>query len=801
MVAEKGDIYKNINSTIGTLVTQFGENYGGKYFFPSDDIDEESKDAGWHLAWCQAIFSLLSSGGCYDNTDDYKKLELLRLYGEGRQPNGIYQNLLLGSEDINPERKGWLSTNWEILSPAPKIHREIRGRFEVQEYDIVATAIDPNSVSEKEDKAWEVWYNSKYGNDEDRLMEVLGNEKDTSPMYIAQSLEELDIAKGLGVFKLKSEVYQENLLEATEYLSDMKIIKEKVIKDLVNWNRAAFRDYYDPSTGVVGYEYVDWRNLVIDYSNETDFKDIRFWGYVKFETINNVRVNAQDLEEHDLINMAKQNAGLWGNIDRGALDRYSNNLYRTENGIRVYDQFRVPIFICEWISTDTEYKTIKNNKAGEKKIYKKTFSEYQRMDETNKKKTQISRKNNIYQASWIIGSKYIYDYGKSLNSYRKNYKEPRLSIHAVSINGKSITEEIKPNLDQIELAFLRWESAIAQAKPSGLDWDLTELENISLGGSKLNLKELIQLARQTGDTIRRSTNLTNGKESFKGKAVNRNEGGIGEFLNEILMTISKHYQLIADNTGVDVLGSTLSSPTQTTATQVKYASASTSDALQPLYTSWVKIRESASRSASYKIQRALRYSKDSREFYTSVLGEVAVNTIAMAGGKSMAEYGIKLELRSTEELKKAAIEAATRALSPGKNGENINLPDWWYFVSMINNGKAKQAMSLLRYRIDKSKQEALEMQDRNMEANGRNMVSQAQAKTQGNIMEIQAKNEGDIKEVAIKALLQMEIDEKSELSALKKDIIGKLLLGGNEGNEGANNMQNELAPTSEELEQ
>jgi hypothetical protein len=770
------DKSKLSGDTVGTFIEKDNGNWAGKYFFPSDDIPPDEKGESWHLAWNQALWSLFVTGGCYNNALDYQQIQLLRLYGAGRQPNGIYQNLLIGSPDINPTRKGWLSTNWEILSPAPKLHREIRGRFEKQEYDYVATAIDPTSVSEKEDMAWDVWYRSQYGKIEDSIMTEINAEVEQGMDYIAQSLEELELAKELGTFKLKSEVFQENLLEATDYLSDIKVIKQKVIDDLVDFGKAAFRDYYDPVTGIVKYEYVDWANLIIDYSTERDFKDIRFWGYLKFETINNIRQKAQNIDEADLINMAMINVGLWGNISKDQFNSYQPYGYRTDKGIRVYDQFRIPVLITEWLSTDTEYKTVKTNKAGEKRVYPKKKDEYDRMDETNKKNTKITRVNNVYQSTWVVGSKYIYDWGKSLNSARPNPKEPKLSIHAVNIPGKSIMETIKPNLDQIELAFLRWESSIAQAKPSGLDWDLSELENISLGGKKLNLYELINLARQTGDTLRRSTNLTNGKENFKGKAVNRNEGGIGEFLNEILITLDKNYQLIAENTGVDVMGSTLAAASETTATQIKYAAASTSDALQPLFTSWVQMKEDAATTASYKIQRAIKYNPISKEAYTSILGRTGVKVIEIAGDKSMSEYGIKLELRSNAEVNQAAIEAATQALKPGKNGENINLPDWWYFVSMINRGRAKQAMALLKYRMDKSKQEAITMQDRNMQMNGQNMVQQAQAKTEGKIMEINAQNMGDMKEEAVKALLSMQVDNNAQLNALKTQIISSILM-------------------------
>lgn len=777
-------------TTISSIAETYGTEYckKGDFFFPSDDIPVEEKGAGWCLAWQQALWSLFVSGGCYNTTDDYNRMQLLRLYGAGRQPNGIYQNLLLGPDNIgsqqnastgNPTssltgRRGWLSTNWDIFSPAPKLHREIKGRFDQQEFDYVATAVDPTSQSEKEEKMWEIWYNSQFGEKEREIMQTLNVEVEQNTQYIAQSLEELELFKELGGFKLKSEAQLETVLDQTDYISDMKTIKDKFIDDLIDFNKAAYRDVYDPITGLTKYEYVDFVNLILDFSNERNFKDIRFWSYVKFETINNVRINNPELNEEDIINVARMNVGLWGNMNMSEWDKYRNYGYRTVQGVRIYDQFRIPVLISEWVSTDSEYKALKVNKAtGEKKYYPQKHGKYY---DTDNKKTKVTRVNNVYQSTWVIGSKIVYNYGKSLNTARPDPKTPKLSIHAVTIPGKSIMETIQTVLDQIELGWLRKQSAIAQAAPPGMDFDLSQLENVTIGGKKMSTYELIMLKRQTGDTIRRSTNLTNNKMNNQGRPINRNEGGLGNHLDELIADLSHSFSLIYELTGVDVVSAASAQQSGVTATQAKIASAATSDALQPLYGAWVAAKEDGAITAACKIQRSIKYNPIAKEAYTSILGKAGVKVLELGADKAPSDFGIKLEVRPTYEMRQAAIKAATEALKPGKNGENITLPDWWYFVNMIERGRAKHAMAILKYRLDKSKEDSVNMQRENMQLNGQNMVQQVQAKTEGELMKIQAEGQLSLKEEATKALLQMNVDNNAALNATKQQLIQSILM-------------------------
>lgn len=758
--------------TMEKLAGQFNKYVKHDFFFPNDDIDSKEKKGDWCLAWQEAIWSLFVRNQCYTTTQEYAYLQLLRLYGAGRQPNGIYMDLLLNDESLNPTRNGFLSTNWEVFSPMPKFKRLIRGRFEQQDYMATANAVDPTSQAKREDKLWDIWYQSQYGEKEDEITQAVIGIKDEGQKvrYIAKSLEELDLFNEMGGIKLREETEIETLLDATDYLSDIKTIKQKVLDDLVDFGKAAFRDYFDSITGTVKKEYVDWENLIIDYSNERDFKDIRFWSYIKFETINNVRVRS-GISEDEIAKIARMNCGMWGNMDTILFNKYSNNNYLNPKGVRIYNQFRIPVLISEWISTDTEYKMLKK-KNGNEAYYSQ---EHGKVYNTENKKTKINSVNNVYNSTWIIGSKTVYDDGLSLNIARPNPKEPKLSIHASVLSGKSITEGIKPNLDQLALAWVRWQSALAQASPAGIEWDMTQLEGIDLGGGTMKPLDLIMLKRQTGDTFKRSISLQ-GKQTNQGKAANRNEGGVGSYFNEIIATMDVQFKYIADLTGIDLISGASMKPGETTATEVKRSAAATNDALQPLFTSWVQMQEDAGQTVANKVQRAIKYHPAAKEAYEGVLGRTGAKILSITADTTAAEFGIKIELKSNEAMVTFAMESVMESIKINANGgAGITGADGWYFVDMIQRGRVKTAMALFNYKVNKAKVDAQKLQKENMKLNEQ-MGQKIQAdKNQGKISDTILKGDLEIKKAAISALMQINVDNNAHLNEMKQMYIEQIL--------------------------
>jgi len=742
-------------------VSEKYSDYKNGSYFPSDDIDPDEKNGAWCLAWAQALWGLFLNGSCYTSLADNQEIKLMRAYGAGQQPKEIYMDWLLGDLSDNPLREGYLATNWEIFSPMPKYKRIIMARFGMQEYDYSATAIDPFSVNEREDKIWETWYNSLYGEKEAEIMNIIGLPQGSESQYTAKSLEELEMFNEMGGFKLKKEATIEALLELTDYLSDMPHIKDKVINDLIDLNRLAMRDYYDTSTCTMRAEYVDWERLIIDYSSETDFKDIRFWAYLKFATVNDIRVQT-GLTESELLKLASPYLGMYGNMNSDIFNNYASKGFKDVNGNIVYNNLRVPYLMCEWLSTDTTYKTVKNGK-----YYPQ---ERGKIINTKNKKTDITNINNVYTCNWIIGSTFVWNDGPQLNIARPNIKNPRLSIHAIALPGKSITKTIVPNLDQIQLTSVKLQNAMAVAKPQGLKIEIGSLSNIDLGDGELTPIELIKIARQTGDVLYRATTHA-GQYTGQANPIDISQGGLGGLLNEFVQNFELNFQFIAELTGIDRLSAASPRGGETTATASKLAVAATTDALQPLYTSYVRGKEDMAICVADKIQRIIRHKPEAYEAYKDVIGSIGIKTLEIAADVGLARFGIKIEIKPTEDIKQMAIQAATEALKPGKDGEKINIVDWSFFMELIRRGRVKHAQALMGYRLNVSREESIKRQEDNMRMNGENMVRQEQEKRKTLEMELTMKGQIEIRKEAVIALLKMQVEDNSAMNKLKQDMI------------------------------
>jgi hypothetical protein len=74
-----------------------------------------------------------------------------------------------------------------------------------------------------------------------------------------------------------------------------------------------------------------------------------------------------------------------------------------------------------------------------------------------------------------------------------------------------------------------------------------------------------------------------------------------------------------------------------------------------------------------------------------------------------------VEALPTAEFKNILFGAAQEALKPGKDGENISYGDYLMVVSMIDRGMLKQAQMVLNYRLNKRKQQAIQLQRENIQ--------------------------------------------------------------------------------------
>ena len=280
------------------------EEYIGKaYTFPSDDVDPEvKKGPEWCMAWAKALYSKMLNNQSYVSVDRMMRFELLRLYATGNQPTDKYKDFLLKSNNIsnNANRKGYYNVDWSIFSPMPAYLSKVIGRLEQQDHKITVSAIDPISGVERENEMWDKYFELQFGKQEEAIRKAAKiPNKDSGTKYVPSSMEELEAFNNAGGFKLKHEVDFEKALSYTDYISDIEDVRRRYYFDMLAIGCGAYLDFVDVD-GVEKYEYLDFARVIIDGNREVGFKKSRFWGYLRFETIANVRAKT-GLPEKELV--------------------------------------------------------------------------------------------------------------------------------------------------------------------------------------------------------------------------------------------------------------------------------------------------------------------------------------------------------------------------------------------------------------------------------------------------------------------------------------------------------------------
>lgn len=738
---------------------------------PSDDIDPKNKKGDWCLKWAQFIYSMFYNNQCYTTWDKIQEYRLLRLYGAGQQPREFYMQWLLGDKDQKTGlRTGYMNVDWDVWSPAPKFKKIVLGRFESQDHKISANAIDKLSGADREKEKWNSWYESEFGKKESEIKSKLKIVEPDKVKYVPETLDELEMYSQMGGFKMTKEIDIEKALSYTDYISNSKNIKRKLISDAFDINIMAFRDVFDIIQKKVVYEYMDPEYAVFDYSKEEDFSDMRFWGYQKLYSIKRLRIES-GLSEDKLRAHALLFAGNFGNPDARMINDFSLNNYKNKDGVFVYDMYKVPVWYTEWASVDKKYKTKRKTPMGEVVF----DSEYGKVWDTDKRKTEIKESQNVYTCCWIIGSEDVFSDGQLDLVPRDENKAVKMTAHVVALTGQSIVKSIKSSLDQLQLNNLKLQNALAEAAPSGLKIEFGALNNINLGDGDMSPLELIKLYRQSGNVIYKATTHA-GKYNNYAQPIETLTGGIGSSLDEFIKIFELHFQLIAELSGIDRISAV--SPKQGepgTAEEAKLSGAATTDALQPLFAAYIDIKERAARNAAYRIQTIIKYVPGAYDVYYPVMGKASMEELKLSLDVTAAYYGIKIEALPTEQEKRDIMLAATEALKPGKDGENISFGEYLLIAQMVNMGQLKQATAILNFRLSKRKKEALQLQQENMRLNGENAVQIEARKEEKELKVIAAKADAQIKLELLKAFLMKDSSQDEHLRDMQKMIIEKYI--------------------------
>jgi len=706
----------------------------GTYAFPKDEIPIKEKTEQWGRKWCEAMYALYVSDKTGVPYSSIEEMESLRSYASGSQNISKYQDVLLDESEDGGDVTGYLNVNWDIFSVMPKFLHIIRGIFEEQEHSIVATAVDPKSTESRESLKLRKWFKARYKPLLDNINTMAGYKPE--PEWIPETADELEIYQTMGGFKMAKETEIEEGLNYTLYISDWKEIKRKMLDDLATINCASVKDYTDQYTRKAKIRWVNPTQLVIQYSKHWDHRNSEYAGEIISESISNVRKNT-DISEDVLSRIAQFYNGRNGNQ---TLPSWGDGYLATSSGGFEYDNFMVDVMDAEWFSVNQKGLTKRTNSRGETYTYEE---EGNKIWDTDTKKTKVHKYKVVYRAKWIIGTDYVYDFGLQHDVPRPGRKEVELSFKFYKLPGRSIVSLSVPNLDQIQLTWLKLQNSLAMSSNSGIAVEYTSLMNMKLGGEKMAPLEILSIRRDTGDLIYKMTTHM-GHQNIPGgmRPIQELTGGIGPQLNEYITIFDLNLNFIRDLTGINQIADASSPDPNQSVGGAEMAIAATNNALKPLYSGYIRLKELVARSSAIRIQLLVRYDKQAYEGYIPVVGGSGVKILSIGTEILDTDWEIQIQAKPTQQRKQIIMQAATIAMQPDKDGFiGIEIADYMMIERMLESGNEKLAETMLNFRSKKNKERQLQLQRENMQIDSENQNKIATTKSEQERQTAQFKNE------------------------------------------------------------
>jgi len=755
--------------------------------FPNKDIDPKDKEnPKYYKENAAAVYSLYCQSQTSWAMNDISRFNENRLYSRGEQDVAQYQSWLTddtrttSDESISIEswddvplsrvqkRQGWLNINWKNLSPAPAIMNALHGHLDKLDFDVYVDTIDADSKGLAENEKYRKMVEAKFSDWQMEYKRKAGIPVDEQMLYPATQ-EEFEMFEAEDGFKLSVAVTMQKLLRHSFEISRWdNVVRKKVVDDLICLGYAAVKDYFDVSEQKWKVKYLDPAYLVIQYSNEFDYHDADYAGYLTYWTISNLRNKLPNCTENELKEMAYSSYGKYGNPSTQWDTKWSV-LDPTTQTYKALNGFRVPVFEAAWMDFDSEKRLYYHNRHGRDLVIDLGYNGKVRpISEESKKMGATHEVKKIgmrvpRECYWVVGTDYVFDWGKIRMADRKSLVEPKLPFHVEQLLQPPVIEILKPILDEIVQLYLRYQNSIAMMIERGYAINTSMLANVNYGGDIMSIPDIIKMWQQTGRMLFSYVNASGVQGMYGGGSalpVVPIEGGLGKRVDETIQAMEFAFRKVEMFSGINLLALGMTPKPNVPTGTTQEAMAATQNSLKPIIDGALEIKQSAGESMMRRIQIGIRNSQEIRDSYAGVVGETEIESLRLME-KNAVEYGMALKPKPDEKIKAmfySWLEASVASTSAG----NVELytTDKIYFASRLEAGADIIDLTRqMRYRIKKNKEEAEQAKQAaaQQQIEGNAMVEQLKHKNAVELMQVEGQVKtaeemvrGKIKDDAIK---------------------------------------------------
>jgi hypothetical protein len=669
--------------------------------FPKHDINPKEKGEKWCLQAAKAIVNNWATGMQTGSIFYAKRLQYQEIDSYYMAMQSAMRYLEWQTGEKNPASI-WINTD-QTIDGLVKTHiQKILGRLKKIEYNINATPLDSTAKSKLDE-----WYDQMYIKIMMREAAMKQNPAYAQNPALAkedgepEDVEELKLAKQFSPKFIRAKDI-EQAIGMLFYENEMEKLVELWDEDNVKYGVCVGQEGIDENNKVF-IKRIAPADFVCSYSETGNFDKLTHAGFYERVTLGSL---TKYFDDTTLAKIADATKGKNGNPQ-----------YYNTSTARGWDPFKVEVFNFEMLSYNTVATEERKNKFGNKRFGKTDYNNIGKPTPENKVVSAATREE-VYKGKWIVGTDYIFDYGKATNTKRSMDKEKvgktSLSFIAFAtmfdkMRARGIMEDLIPVADEIQMVVAKMRTLRNTMITNGIAIDFSALEGVALGegGKNLSPKEILDMFLQNGVLAYRSENLIQDGKMVQRKPVEpvvmNGAAELAGMWNDYQNLTGKLYEISGLNQTTD---SATVNPKMLNGV-ARLQNAGTNNALYFLENARRKFVEKVARNIIPRFQTALLIGD--YDGYAQAIGQNTIEYFKFAATQFPCDYSIIIEDRPTDEQKQVVYEMMREEIKQGF----LTTADVFAVIDAYNL-KDAQVILEARSRKNREKKEQFALQQQQM---------------------------------------------------------------------------------------
>lgn len=768
------------------------EPYSRSFPWPAEFAPPEQKETSeYGLSLARAIQDRYQLGGTPGPISPANRLwyNLMYQYAVGNQPKDQYvaayrgYGQLTSKSDPQPaynapqitefDRRGLTNISYDIVSPAMKLISVLKALLEEADQMIDVESTSKEAMRKKTEEKFKLYYGSRIFAP---LRKQLGLEYQKYE-WVPQSKAELEVYEKYHGFKLPLETGLKKILNHTFDISDWDNLFEMFKNSAIRYGFMAGRVVVNEE-GAVEIVHIDPSDYFTAFTEKQPFDEPPFACHIQKVQISTIipKLRALGATDNDIMQIAKGSWQYNGYVDSTAFDF---NYTDPATGRYLWEDWFCKVMYFEVRSTDEERWRKYKKKDGKEKyarvnpvINKDGKYVYNNDNIRNTDEFDTLRNQSVYSGYYVMDSKWIYDYGRQKNVIKSSDGSASLSFFHYHIQGDSIVERWKPLLDQFQLAWLKLQAQVLNAKPDGSIIDTGVLSNIDFGFGLLNPLQLARIERETGNLFISTTAEMLKQRINPANAVVPKPGGPGEQTASWISLMQTYVDMMRDVSGITTSVEASGSGKKPELVGLMQGEmVATGNALHDIKKGLMYIKKTCAQKVIAKARLLIEFDKKSKEYYKGNIGDTFIDNILTFSDLSLNQIGIRLRSAPTEQRKATIREAMKIGMAEGRNGSrSIDIDDYIFIDKTIEDGYVELAawyFSLAKQRNQQKEQEiAMAQQQQNAQIQIQAAQAAEQAAQQTAALVQKLETEKEIRIEVQKAALESSLERQKHLQRM-----------------------------------